>query len=103
MKDIDVPLEDFAKKGMAAQAAVDREDERQRQLDEIETGDARLLLTHLGSMGTPDPDSPKMLAIVKRWLKKHWSDGWKAAGGPSGAPGPEAYAKPPKKRKKVQS
>ena len=56
----------------------------QAELDRIGTEDALVLLSQLGS----NQDSAAALWLVKRWLKKHWSDGWLAAGGPSGAPKP---------------
>jgi hypothetical protein len=82
---IDVPLEEFVAKGQAAQADIDTylidaeiEKANQRVLDEIETADAKQLLQQLGM----NQDTwPAALAIAKRWLKKHWSDGWRAAGG----------------------
>jgi len=82
--EIDVPLDDirdFAKRGAAAQKAVD-EVIAQAQLDRIETEDANIMLQQIAACNT----GLDALAVAKRWLKKHWSDGWKAAGGKSGAP-----------------
>lgn len=69
----------------------------QAKLDAIETDDACALLVQLGQPHV-QPQSAQAVRIVKRWLKKHWSDGWRAAGGPSGAPEPEPAAKTRKAR-----
>ncbi len=68
---------------------------RQAELDRIETQDARLMLAQIAKPGS---DEIERLLTAKRWLKKHWSDGWTAAGGPSGAP-EEPPAKPKKANK----
>lgn len=88
----DVPLEEFVSKGMAAQRAADAEIAKHTELDRIETADARKMIEQLkaklmlDALSKQQLDSQEGIQIVKRWLKKHWSDGWRAAGGPSGAP-----------------
>jgi hypothetical protein len=65
----------------------------QAQFDAAETSDALALLKQLSDAGAVIPHGPeglydygRALHIVKRWLKRSWSEGWKAAGGPTGAP-----------------
>lgn len=50
--------------------------EVQRHLEEIETDDAVKLLEQLGIKTV----TSKELTTAKLWLKKHWNDGWTAAG-----------------------
>jgi hypothetical protein len=62
------------------------------ELDAIETIDAEKLLKQLAErglvfdaeVGAIEDEFAEALRIVKRWLKKHWSDGWRAAGGAPG-------------------
>lgn len=76
---------------------------KQLKLSAIETADAITLLNFLHVPLT----RPNAIETVKRFLKKHWSDGWCAAGGPSGAPEEEddlvqiASPKPRAKAKKA--
>jgi hypothetical protein len=72
------------------QTLFDPEAERQARLDAMETEDAVTMLVQLGANPA---DGARNIAIAKRWLKKHWSDGWRAASGPSGAPEIEAKAR----------
>lgn len=78
-------LEKFVQIGAAAHAAVDEviEHQKQKEYDRIETADAEKLLQQLGLQ---QEQTARNVAIVKSWLKKHWSDGWKAAGGTTGEP-----------------
>ena len=59
--------------------------ETQEALDAIETADAMDMLDQVSKADA----MAEQIAIAKRWLKAHWSMGWKAAGGPSGASDPE--------------
>ena len=67
--------------------------ETQQHLDARETQDAMDMLDQVAKAD----EMAHQIAIAKRWLKHHWSKGWQAAGGPSGAPEPEP---PPKKRRR---